>query len=363
MTERWEREIGKLGSVEAPSRVRTRFEQGPVGDGGDPLPRPRQRIIVGIVAFAVFTLAIALSAGAFSGQEPAPVPGGPNTPEPPFDDIAVVSIQRDPLRIFLTYADQRQEGDIRDTWKPSGDPYDERPTCDSGTLGDTLLVVPPSTEFSLEGDRLRGWTVFPQPASDPTHLPDTDGPVEWTLRGGWSDLEFDACFSLFVGEPGATVPVPDVVDFLDQGAYRELGAAGLLWDVVLEDAPDQKQWRVLRTEPPAGDAVAPNTVVRLVISTEITPPPDFAAGDEEWACPIDERIPFGGPHYVTLPSGEAYVRQIGGYLQGDRILLGMLIQGRPWDVWHWLRDGKLVAIVDYGTLDGIACRGSGIAGA
>jgi len=291
------------------------------------------------------------------------------SPEPPVDGLAVVSVQQEPLRVSISYGGEEQKADIRDTWNPLTDNIIDRPTCDDGTLGETLLVVPPSTRFFVEGDGLEGWTVFPQPHSDPTRLPRTEGPMEWTFRGESADLGFVACFSLFVRDPGVTVPVPDVIDLLDQGAYEALGEAGLLWDVALVDAPDEKQWRVLSTDPPIGAAVEPNTVVHVVLSTRIEPPPQIAIdGDEQlpvdWACGEADRVPFGGPHLRLSIGGEAWVTaNLGGAEPGDKVVLAMMIQGSPpWDVWHWIRDGKVIAVVDYDSLDGVACQGSGVAG-
>ena len=60
MTERWQRELKKLGGVEAPvSRMRAQIANGPSEDPPQPEPTrsPAQRITAGVVAFAVFAAA------------------------------------------------------------------------------------------------------------------------------------------------------------------------------------------------------------------------------------------------------------------------------------------------------------------
>ena len=60
MTERWQRELKKLGGVDAPvSRMRAQIANGPSSDPSQPEPgrSPRQRITAGVVAFAVFAAA------------------------------------------------------------------------------------------------------------------------------------------------------------------------------------------------------------------------------------------------------------------------------------------------------------------
>ena len=77
MPERWEREVGKLGTLTAPASVPQRISEGPHGDGMPPRPRRSQQIIVAAVAFALFGVAAAFLAGAF--QHGGPTAGA--TPE------------------------------------------------------------------------------------------------------------------------------------------------------------------------------------------------------------------------------------------------------------------------------------------
>lgn len=64
MTERWQNELRKLRSVHAPEQLRARVDHGP---SGDELPPTRQRVLAGVVAFAVFA-----GAGAFAWRALSP---------------------------------------------------------------------------------------------------------------------------------------------------------------------------------------------------------------------------------------------------------------------------------------------------
>lgn len=496
MTERWESELQQLRQVSAPPGLQGRVTEGPHGDGMPPAPGRGQRVLAGVVAFAVFGAAMWLAAGGF-GHDDAPGPlatvsvpasavltlvAGENDPEEtlsfagtsvagssigycwnqengvqkcadafwlptfavsdflpvpqgtafvldnpdaadpvelavaPGDDpsvigrgttlgdlgalepgryvlsvtaswkgrgehitfhfpvevvgttplptdapgVAVIDVQRQPPRVILTYGDQRQVGDISDTWQPNGDPLEDHRTTAPPELLGTFLVVPPGTPLVVNGD-LSEWLTVPQSDADPSVLPTAPGPVVLTLRGLWrADLAFDASFGLLVAEPGSTLTVPDVVGLGDMGAIRALHAAGLLWRITNEAAPGVKQWTVARSDPAPGTQVPPGSVVHVAVATEVTPLPPGA--EDALSCPADQRVAFGGPHQMTadLRSGEGQIRRI-GIPAGDQVVRA---DTRKTDegLWHVVRDGEVIAVVDYATLDGVACAGSGVAG-
>src|SRR6185503_5738940 len=92
MPQRWEHELDRLNGLSAPTSVRERIASGPQGDGPDPSPNRRQRVIAGVVAFALFALALAFAAKAFGGRTVSP---------------AAVS---DPAAVVLTFSTQTQSG-------------------------------------------------------------------------------------------------------------------------------------------------------------------------------------------------------------------------------------------------------------
>src|SRR5213593_4432612 len=80
MPERWERELEKLGTLAAPPSARSRFAEGPRGDGMPPAPRRGKRIAAAVVAFAIFGAASTLALDAFSrGGSTVPVVPGPGS--------------------------------------------------------------------------------------------------------------------------------------------------------------------------------------------------------------------------------------------------------------------------------------------
>lgn len=287
---------------------------------------------------------------------PSPTPGV--TTEPSGEGVAVFLVNRDPLRVTLTWGDQVETGSIDKTWTPTSDPNDSVPVeaTDFIFFSDPI-VLPPDTLLRVEGD-LNGWSLFPQ-HGDEMRSPVQSGPVVLTLRGWWSQLSFDASFGLIVAEPGATVPVPDVVGLGDQQSIQALSAAGLDWDLVFRDVPGD-QWKAATSDPAPGTPVAPGSRVVVTIVSRVAPLP--AGATDPLACTADEQVVFGSPHMVTTPAGAAFIANVGGIRTADNVT--HVGPDSTFDgLWHIVRDGAVIAVVDYGNLDGVACAGSGIAGA
>jgi hypothetical protein len=83
------------------------------------------------------------------------------------------------------------------------------------------------------------------------------------------------------------------------------------------------------------------------------------------SCDSSDELPLEPPNARLLPSGEAYLRgNLSGIRTEDVVERAGYLEGRsdagPWRV---VRDGEVVAQVDYPSLEGITCRGSGITGA
>ena len=89
MTRRWERELRTLKDVPAPlERIRERAARPPAGDASMDLPPRRQRIVAGMVAFAVFAVAGAFAWRAFE-VDSAPIVTAPS------NELPVLSVRLD----------------------------------------------------------------------------------------------------------------------------------------------------------------------------------------------------------------------------------------------------------------------------
>jgi Immunoglobulin-like domain of bacterial spore germination len=104
MTRRWERELRTLKDVPAPlERIRERAARVPAGDASIDLPPRRQRIVAGVVAFAVFAVAGAFAWRAFE-VDSAPVVSAPS------NELPVLSVRLDGN---VGPIDDGSDGDLR----------------------------------------------------------------------------------------------------------------------------------------------------------------------------------------------------------------------------------------------------------
>jgi len=81
-------------------------------------------------------------------------------------------------------------------------------------------------------------------------------------------------------------------------------------------------------------------------------------------CDSSEEIPIEPPKVVIRPRGEAFIRgNLAGILSSDSVERAGYLEGRgdegPWRV---VRDGEIVAQVEYPSLEGITCRAAAITG-
>ena len=101
------------------------------------------------------------------------------------------------------------------------------------------------------------------------------------------------------------------------------------------------------------------------VSFDVVGSPESAS--IELGCAADEQVEFVTPDGPRrLPGGSAFIRlNLAGVQQTDVIEQMIRKPGRTsrWDgVWQVVRDGSVVAAVDFGSLSGVACRGSKIGG-
>ncbi|MCD6020522.1 MAG: hypothetical protein K0R20_232 [Actinomycetia bacterium] len=87
----------------------------------------------------------------------------------------------------------------------------------------------------------------------------------------------------------------------------------------------------------------------------------------ELDCAEEDQLAFMTPDGPRiLPGGPAYIRgNMAGFQQTDAIEQMTRDPGGTsgWDgTWQVVRDGSVIAEVEFGSLRGMACRGSGIGG-
>jgi PASTA domain len=161
-------------------------------------------------------------------------------------------------------------------------------------------------------------------------------------------------------EAGSIV-MPDLVGLRDQRALLRLDRLGLHPVALYRIVEDADRWQVVLTDPAPGATVPRGGEVRILIATTVTPLPDGAA--DVLSCPAADRVSFGGPRIRILPAGAAYVAgNTQGILGTDVVEQATSTHGDE-GLWHVIRDGEVLAVIDYPSLDGQACAGSGIAGA
>jgi hypothetical protein len=228
-------------------------------------------------------------------------------------------------------------------------------------------------------------------------------PVE--VSGSWS-VSVDACPGTGVGPdapPGAAGPTPDtavvrcvesrtemstpIVNAQADGLHLEVENSGGAQAVTVVGGWERER---TFTVPIADQGVRASIVIpvrpgRVQISCRSNGETD--PGDDPFAdrgsdglqlqdptgfflpyapsCYSSDELPLEPPDARILPSGEAYVRgNLSGIQADDVVERAGYLEGRgdagPWRV---VRDGEIIAQVDYPSLEGITCRGSGITGA
>ncbi len=398
MPERWERELEKLNDVDAPASTRSRIAEGPRGEGVPPSPGRSQRIVAGVVAFVVFGGAVALAYGGF-GSDAEPVA----TTSPPPDAIVVtfevrreqhpsasMSLGGRTIEPFGTsYCFEFDGGSIcADTVDPEdyesvNGPWDYTPVV----AGVPLLIQ--GTAANVEGTVLDD--AFTEIGSLPLidglgAIPDDMGRHFLVFHATWPEGDRSFYFPVEIvpaaptpspvpstpdarptpsSTPGASnVVVPDLVGLDDQAAMQALNDLGLTWIISYRAHPDVPLWEVVAQTPAAGSPVSPGSEVSLEVATTVTPLPPGAA--DALSCAPDERVGFGGPNARILPGGSAFiVGNLVGIDHNDEVVqITSTGHGSEWNgIWHVIREGDVIAVVDFESLDGEACRGTGVAGA
>lgn len=296
------------------------------------------------------------------------------------DRDAELEINAYPFEAILSYGGQRVAfAETSGTWRSDGkaiatggasaEPSGEVPAW-------ARISIPAGTPLRLSGN-WEDWTNRLQPgdsevaADDQGALvfPSGPGRYRWTMSASWPQGEAEFMFGVeLIGAslpqtPTDLITVPDVVGLRDQRAMLTLDTLGLILDPAYRAIEGVPQWRVSETDPAPGTAVEPGTRVKLVIATEISPLPTGAV--EALECPPDDHVAFGGPRVRILPGGSAYITGNLGRVKDAEVVQATFEAGQTeWDgLWHVVLNDHVIGVVDFQSLDGVACRGTGFAGA
>ena len=213
MPERWQRELRKLREEEMPPRIRERAERGPQRD----LPHDgRQRLVAGLVAFAVFIAAGAFAWRAFDRD-------GPTEPAVDLPRPVVVELSADPFAGTMRYGGTAQRG-IK-----NGSSWETR----EGTIGssgpfaivfDSYVRVPAGTPITIRSDAtelsasLEHMGNPPGPAmmvaleAGTGILNATSGRYRFQVTGTWDRGGATFAFGVQIVEPGTdALEIPEVL--------------------------------------------------------------------------------------------------------------------------------------------------------
>jgi hypothetical protein len=227
MPERWERDLERLRTVTAPRSTRARIDEGPHGEGMPPSPRRGQRIVVVVVAFAVFGAAAALVAGAFRSSGSMAAGPGPTA------TVVVHLDSSDGPAAALEYEGQTAHPQIGShCWTQGG----------TGQCVDTVLSafpdrsfvrVPPEASIVIDGDdSLRNTQVRLEPGADPSEIvrrSDLAAPIDrvyaatgtyvLVVSATWPQGSVEFFFPIEIVAPDGTPAVsPDLIATLDAPA-------------------------------------------------------------------------------------------------------------------------------------------------
>jgi hypothetical protein len=146
MPERWEREVGKLGTVAAPPSIATRIAEGARGDGVPPAPHRGQRLVALVVAFAVFGAAAVFAAGAFRSSGSTLAAGDPTK------TVVIHLDSSGGPSAALEYDGQTAHPQIGSNCWSEGGTSRCADTVLVPFVADDFVKVPSGTPLALEGD-------------------------------------------------------------------------------------------------------------------------------------------------------------------------------------------------------------------
>ncbi len=285
MPERWERELEKLTSLHAPSSTRARLAAGPRREGMPPSPRRGHRVAAGVVAFAMFGAAGALTVAAFrSGPGAAPAPASSGPPSAESQLVATLNTRTDGSMpdLVLSYGGRTDSFFATDGKWPGVDGFLLPIQIFNVSIDPGATISVDSDADRLEGrlfvadrdQRLTGAS-FPLNLSSGTGaLPGDAGYFRLTLAGIWPTGSADFSVGITIGTPTdspspspVTVGVvPDVIGLDERDAIVALKEAGFVAVGVFASAK-LPAGVVISSDPPAGAHAHVETTVTLTVST------------------------------------------------------------------------------------------------
>lgn len=204
-------------------------------------------------------------------------------------------------------------------------------------------------------------------------LPTEAGFYELRLTGTWSRGTAAYFVRIQIGElePAEPSPlpsvepgvVPEAIGVGEGDAIKALAQAG--YEVRSEYVPTGGVTAgiVVSLDPSPGTALDPGSTVHLVVSGTTVALDGYLT---DLACPAGDMMPFAHTGVAVLePAGESYIRvNVSGIQPSDAIVQ---VLAEPNDdvgrgIWNLERTGQVLAVIDWETLQGIACRGSGVGG-
>jgi hypothetical protein len=339
--------------------------------------------VAGVVAFAVFGGAVALAVGAFGSGTAPPTGGGPSVAAgAEADELVMFGVRDDqhPYAILETTGGSvegfgtsycwtgDEAGLCADTIRPEDHATVLGP-WDRATLiaGSTLAVTGSASTIRA---RLLDETFAPVEVlafrDGRATVPEALGPGFLLFHATWPEGDREFYFAIDIVPEHDVVEMPDLVGLDDRSAMQALDELGLRWAAAYREHPDVPALTVVAQTPAAGAELASGSLVKLEIAATVDRLPPGAV--DALACGHDAQVAFGGPDARILPGGALYITgNLSGFERTDEVVQVTSDPSDPeteWDgLWHVIRDGQVIAVVDWASLDGVACAGTGIAGA
>jgi PASTA domain-containing protein len=210
-------------------------------------------------------------------------------------------------------------------------------------------------------------------SSGVAQLPSEPATYQLHIEGWWADGHVGSSVVITIGHPSEPSPsplpsvqegvVPDVVGLGVADAEKLLSQAGYEATVVYTPYPGVAAGMVASMAPGPGPLGSPGVRITLHVSgTDVALDGYLSQLD----CDESDMMPFEDKGGHDDPGGTLYITiNVGGFERSDQ--LSQIRSDDPASpddgLWQVSRDGAAIAVIAAPSLEGIACRGSGIGGA